>query len=57
MKSCRGDASPGSSGFTGNFYKFLQIRQEPKIKGFKLGNYQHKIDIYADDLTAYLDGS
>ena len=34
-----------------------KIRQEPKIKGFKLGNYQHKIDIYADDLTAYLDGS
>ena len=35
----------------------LKIRKEPKVKGFKLGNYEHKIDIYADDLTAYLDGT
>ena len=35
----------------------LKIRKEPKVKGFKLGNYEQKIDIYADDLTAYLDGS
>ena len=34
-----------------------KIRQDSKVKGFKLGTYQHKIDIYADDLTAYLDGS
>ena len=35
----------------------LKIRKEPKVKGFKLGNYEQKIDIYADDLTAYLDGT
>ena len=35
----------------------LKIRQDPRMKGFKLGNWQHKLDMYADDLTAYLDGS
>ena len=35
----------------------LKIRKDPQVKGFKLGNFHHKIDIYADDLTAYLDGS
>ena len=30
MKTCRGDASPGSSGFTGNFYKFFWRN----LKGF-----------------------
>ena len=27
------------------------------IKGFRIGNYVKKLDFYADDLTAYLDGS
>ena len=35
----------------------IKIRQEPGVKGFKIGDWQHKIDMYADDLTAYLDGS
>ena len=35
----------------------LKIRQDPKVKGFKLGNFVQKLDFYADDLTAYLDGS
>ena len=35
----------------------LKIRKSSQVKGFKLGNVHHKIDIYADDLTAYLDGS
>ena len=35
----------------------LKIRQDPKITGFKIGNWQHKLDMYADDLTCYLDGS
>ena len=35
----------------------LKIRQDPRVKGFKVGNWQHKLDMYADDLTCYLDGS
>ena len=35
----------------------LKIRQEKSVKGFKIGNYEQKLDFYADDLTAYLDGS
>ena len=35
----------------------LKIRQDPSVKGFKIGNWQHKLDMYADDLTCYLDGS
>ena len=34
-----------------------KIRQDDKVKGFNLGNYVQKLDFYADDLTAYLDGS
>ena len=35
----------------------LKIRNDSKVKGFKLGNLIKKIDFYADDLSAYLDGS
>ena len=35
----------------------LKIRQNSKVKGFKIGNWEHKLDMYADDLTCYLDGS
>ena len=35
----------------------LKIRQDPGVSGFKIGNWQHKLDMYADDLTCYLDGS
>ena len=35
----------------------LKIRQNTKVKGFKIGNWEHKLDMYADDLTCYLDGS
>ena len=35
----------------------LKIRKDDKIKGFNLGNFEQKLDFYADDLTAYLDGS
>ena len=35
----------------------LKIRQNPEIKGFRIGNWEHKLDMYADDLTCYLDGS
>ena len=35
----------------------IKIRKDSAVKGFKLGNYMQKIDFYADDLTAYLDGS
>ena len=35
----------------------IKIRQDSKIKGFKIGTFEQKIDFYADDLTAYLDGS
>ena len=35
----------------------LKIRNEKSVKGFKLGNFEQKLDFYADDLTAYLDGS
>ena len=35
----------------------IKIRQDGQIKGFRFGNYSKKIDFYADDLTAYLDGS
>ena len=35
----------------------MEIRQDPSVKGFKIGNFEHKIDIYADDLTDYLDGT
>ena len=35
----------------------LKIRQDPGVGGFKIGNWEHKLDMYADDMTAYLDGS
>ena len=35
----------------------LKIRKDEKVRGFKLGNYEKKMDFYADDLTAFLDGS
>ena len=35
----------------------LKIRKNGSVKGFKLGNYVQKLDFYADDLSAYLDGS
>ena len=35
----------------------LKIRDEKNVKGFKIGNFEQKLDFYADDLTAYLDGS
>ena len=35
----------------------LKIRKDSKVKGFKLGNFVQKLDFYADDLSAYLDGS
>ena len=35
----------------------LKIRQNPEIKGFRIGNWEHKLDMYADDLTCYLGGS
>ena len=35
----------------------LKIRNDNKVRGFKLGNFVQKLDFYADDLTAYLDGS
>ena len=35
----------------------LKIRGDKSVKGFRLGNYEQKLDFYADDLTAYLDGS
>ena len=35
----------------------LRIRKDSSVKGFKLGNFEQKLDFYADDLTAYLDGS
>ena len=35
----------------------LKIREDQSVKGFKLGNFEQKLDFYADDLTAYLDGS
>ena len=35
----------------------MKIRNDPGVRGFKIGNWQHKVDMYADDLTAYLDGT
>ena len=35
----------------------IKIRQDSSVKGFRMGNFEHKIYIYADDLTAYLDGT
>ena len=35
----------------------LRIRQDRAVKGFNLGKFTQKLDFYADDLTAYLDGS
>ena len=35
----------------------LKIRKDKTVRGFKLGNFEQKLDFYADDLTAYLDGS
>ena len=35
----------------------LRIRSDNTVGGFKLGNFVQKLDFYADDLTAYLDGS
>ena len=35
----------------------LKIRKDSKVKGFNLGSFEQKLDFYADDLTAYLDGS
>ena len=35
----------------------IKIRGDSSVKGFKIGNYEQKLDFYADDLTAYLDGS
>ena len=35
----------------------LKIRSDQEIKGFRLGKLMKKIDFYADDLTAFLDGT
>ena len=35
----------------------LRIRKDSSVRGFKLGSFEQKLDFYADDLTAYLDGS
>ena len=35
----------------------MKIREEGSVKGFKVGKFEQKLDFYADDLTAYLDGS
>ena len=35
----------------------LRIRKDNEVRGFKLGNFEKKLDFYADDLTAFLDGS
>ena len=35
----------------------IKIRKNEGVKGFKMGNFEQKLDFYADDLTAYLDGS
>ena len=35
----------------------IKIRGDSQVKGFKIGNFEQKLDFYADDLTAYLDGS
>ena len=35
----------------------IKIRENKGVKGFKMGNFEQKLDFYADDLTAYLDGS
>ena len=35
----------------------LKIREEKDVCGFRLGKFEKKLDFYADDLTAYLDGS
>ena len=32
----------------------LKLRSDPKIEGFKMGNLQHLLEIYADDLTVFL---
>ena len=34
-----------------------KIRQDKSVKGFRIGNFEQKLDFYADDLTAYLDGT
>ena len=33
------------------------MAKDKSVKGFKIGEYEQKLDFYADDLTAYLDGS
>ena len=36
----------------------LKIRDDSQIKGFKIGRFiEKKLDFFADDLTAYLDGT
>ena len=35
----------------------IKIRGDQQIKGFRIGGFSQKLDFYADDLTAYLDGS
>ena len=35
----------------------LKMRADPQIRGFKIGNMRHLLEIYADDLTVFLDPS
>ena len=35
----------------------IKIRGDDQVKGFRIGGFSQKLDFYADDLTAYLDGS
>ena len=35
----------------------IRIRENDKVRGFRVGNLVKKLDFYADDLTAYLDGT
>ena len=33
----------------------IKMRNDPQITGFKIGNMRHLLEIYADDLTVFLD--
>ena len=35
----------------------IKIKTNPNIDGFRVGNFNHTIDMYADDVTLYLNGS
>ena len=35
---------------------FINARDEKNIRSFRIGHFQEKLDFYADDLIAYLDG-